>query len=265
MLSCDIQKRLQEKTVQHFEPQGKKGDVDRLLSALKRAFRDRGIRQAQIAEELGVSEVTVRRYLSGRGISLEILEKLCQVADIRIIDLAEMALNGEQGLIHRLSDEQERGLAQDVMRAFVFYMLRYGWSPEEVRRECSLSEAELISHLVHLDRLGLIRLMPNNKVRSLTVKYPDWHQGGPVRRTFDRSARKLFASMDYNGPHAIWELETVKLSPISVVQLDLLMKDFVASVRALALDDRRQHRAQTQWHCVITAAHPVDLGQMLQE
>jgi len=251
--------------MQHFETTGQKRDVERLLSALRRTFRDRGIRQAQIAEELGVSEVTVRRYLSGKGMSLGILEKLCQIADIRIIDLAEMALNGEQGLIHRLSDQQERGLAQNVMRAFVFYMLRYGWTPDEARRECGLSETELISHLVQLDRLGLIRLMPNNKVRSLTVKYPDWHQGGPVRRTFDRSARELFATMDYNGPKSMWELETVKLSPVSIVQLDLLMKDFVAAVRALALDDRRQHRAQTEWHCVITAAHPVELRQMLQE
>jgi len=44
-----------------------------------------------------------------------------------------------------------------------------------------------------------------------------------------------------------------------MVQLDLLMKDFMASVCALALDDRRQHRASTEWHCIITAAHPVEL------
>lgn len=245
-------------------PLDEKSDVERLLSALRRAFRERGIRQSQIAEALGVSVVTIRRYMSGKGMSLQLLEKLCHIVDLRIIDLAEMALNGEQGLIHRLSDEQESGLAHDVMRAFLFYLLRYGWTPEEVRRECGLSEAELITHLVQLDRLGLIRLLPNNKVRSLTVKYPDWHQGGPVRRTFDRSARKIFATMDYNGPQAIWELETLKLSPVSIVQLDLLMKDFVASVRALALDDRRQHRAQTEWHCVITAAHPVKLRQMLE-
>lgn len=241
------------------------GDVGRLLQALKKAFRERGIRQTDIAARLGVSEATVRRYLGGKGLTLATLEQLCRIADIRILDLAEMALNGEQGLIHRLSVAQEAGLAQNVMRAFVFYLLRYGWQVPEIQAECGLDEAEMILHLVELDRLGLVRLMPNNKVRVLTVKYPDWHEGGPVRRTFDRSARKVFAHMDYNGPDALWEMETVKLSPISMIQLHLLMKDFVASVRALALDDRRQRRAQTEWHAVISATHPVNLPQMLSE
>ena len=240
-------------------------DVERLLRALKRILRQKGIRQAQIAEELEVSEATVRRYLSGKGMSLQVLGRLCQIADIRIVDLAEMAHNGEDGLIHRLSSAQEHGLAESVLCAFVFYLLRYGWTPDEAAVECGLTEAQLIAHLVKLDRLGLIRLMPNNNVRILTVKYPDWHQGGPVRRTFDRSARKIFQTIDYNGPRAIWEMETLKLSPASIVQLDLLMKDFVGAVRALALDDRRQQRAQTEWHCIITAAHPVNLQQMLDE
>lgn len=258
-----LPKRIAKKA--EIEAQEQMEDVDRLLVALKRVLRQKGIRQAHIATILDVSEVTVRRYLSGQGISLQILGRLCQIADIRIIDLAEMAYNGEDGLIHRLSPSQEQGLAENVVCAFVFYMLRYGWSPDEVKIECGLSEAELIGHLVQLDRLGLIRLMPNNKVRILTVKYPDWHQGGPVRRTFDRTARKLFETMDYNGPRSIWEMETVKLSPASVIQLDLLMKDFVASVRALATDDRRQQRAGTEWHCIISAAHPVILKQMLSE
>ncbi|OCC23433.1 hypothetical protein MB02_12535 [Croceicoccus estronivorus] len=240
-------------------------DVERLLAALKRILRQKGIRQTLIAEKLQVSEATVRRYLSGKGMTLQILGKLCQIADIRIVDLAEMAHNGEQGLIHRLSHTQEIGVAESVMCAFVFYLLRYGWTPEEVRVECGLNEPQLVAHLVKLDRLGLIRLMPNNNVRILTVKYPDWHQGGPVRRTFDRTAKKLFQTIDYNGPRSVWELETLKLSPASVVQLDLLMKDFVAAVRALALDDRRQMRAQMEWHCIITAAHPVNLQHMLDE
>lgn len=240
-------------------------EADRLLRALKKVFRDRGIRQRQIAEALGVSQASVRRYLSGKGIGLQLLEQLCQIAKIRIVDLAEMALNGDQGLAHRLTERQELDLAQNVLTAFIFYLLRYGWTPEEICEECELSKPELIRHLLQLDRLRLIRLLPNNKVRILTVKYPDWQQGGPVRRTFDRSARKVFQTMDYNGPGSIWELETLKLSPASMVQLDLLMKDFVASVRALSLDDRRQRRAQTEWHCVITASHPVKIRQMLQE
>jgi len=42
-------------------------DVQRLLVSLKQILRNKGIRQAQIAEELQVSEATVRRYLSGKG------------------------------------------------------------------------------------------------------------------------------------------------------------------------------------------------------
>ena len=56
-------------------------DVERLLAALKHILRQKGIRQARIAEELQVSEATVRRYLSGKGMSLQVLGQLCQIAD----------------------------------------------------------------------------------------------------------------------------------------------------------------------------------------
>lgn len=240
-------------------------DAQRLLKALKQALRQKSIRQSQIAEALGVSDATVRRYLSGQGLTLQILCRLCQIADMRIVDLAEMAHNDQNDLIHQLDIIQEHGLSSSVMCAFVFYLLRYGWSADEVQSECGLSDVQLVAHLTKLDRLGLIRLMPNNKVRVLTVKYPDWHQGGPVRRTFDRTARKIIQTMDYNGPEALWEMETLKLSPSSVVQLELLMRDFVGAARALAFDDRRQQRAQTEWHCIISASHPVNLQEMLSD
>jgi len=245
------------------EESSERSDVLRLVRTLKRALRERGIRQRQIAKSLDVSEATVRRYLAGQGLTLHILEQLCQLADLRIIDLAEMAMTGEEGIAYRLTESQEAGLARNLMTAFVFYLLRYGWTGDEIRTECGLSESEIVAHLLALDRLHLIRLMPNNKVRILTARNPDWHQGGPVRRTFDRSARRIFQTIDYNAPEAMWELETLKLSSVSMVQLDHLMKDFAASVRALALDDRRQRRPQTRWHCVITAAHPVDPREML--
>lgn len=62
-----------------------------LLETLKQLYRAKAIRYRDVAMLLGVSEVTVKRYFAGVGLTLQTLERLCENVEIDLFDLCDLA------------------------------------------------------------------------------------------------------------------------------------------------------------------------------
>lgn len=229
-----------------------------LLAELKRVLKDRNIRYRDIATRLGISETTVKRNLAGRAVTLSTLEGICAVADIRLFELAEMAAQRRSTRARALTAGQEQGLADDPFTAFIFLLLRYDWSPIEIQKEFQLDEPEFVLRLRKLERLRLLDLYPGNRVKLLTVRYPEWQFAGPLRRVIDQSIRPHFENMDFHDPRAAWELETVKLSAGSISQLRTMIAGLSQRMRELAADDHSLPPDQLEWFSLLCAARPTD-------
>jgi hypothetical protein len=236
-----------------------------LLSELKRVLKERNIRYRDIAVLLGTSETTVKRHLAGRGLALSTLEAICAIAGIRLFDLAEMAAQRRSTKQRALTAGQEQALADDLFTAFLFLLLRYDWSPAEIQQEFGLGEPELVLRLRKLERLRLLDLYPGNRVKLLTVRYPDWQFGGPLRRVIDLSIRSHFEKMDFHDPRATWELETVKLSAGSIAQLRTMIAALTQRTRELAAEDHTLAADQLEWFSLLCAARPIDPRVFWQE
>jgi transcriptional regulator with XRE-family HTH domain len=231
-------------------------DIPRILAALKSALRAKNLTYKAVAARLGVHEATVKRNLNGRGLSLEFLEQVCSLADLRIPELLEMSRDGEDGRQHHISIRQESGLASNLLSTFFFLLLQRKWTPEEIREEFRLTEAQLVNHLVRLDRLGVIKLLPNNRVRVLIGRHPDWKSGGPIRQSFNRWLGQQFANMDY--PRGMFEVETVKIAPSSLVLVQSLMKDFSEAIIRIGERDHQLRGEQLAWYSILVATRPVN-------
>ncbi|CAB3802792.1 hypothetical protein LMG28688_05644 [Paraburkholderia caffeinitolerans] len=243
-----------------MHPNNPDGATDRalLLAELKSVLKDRNIRYCDIAERLKVSETTVKRNLTGQGLSVEMLESVCSIAGIRLIELAELAARRSDTKARAVSIEQEQGLADAPFTAFIFLLLRYDWTPQEIQQEFDLDEPGLILHLRRLEKLRLLDLFPGNRVRVLTVRHPEWIPGGPLRRAVDDTMRRHFETMDFHDPQSVWELETVKLSRGSIDQLRQMIASLSHRMRELATDDRSLPAGQTAWYSMLCTARPTD-------
>lgn len=229
-----------------------------LLAELKRLLKDRNIRYCDIAEQLNVSETTIKRKLTGHGLSIAMLESVCSIAGVRLIDLAELAARRSDTKAQALSIEQELGLADAPFTAFIFLLLRYDWTPREIQQEFDLDEPSLFLHLRRLEKLRLLDLFPGNRVRLLTVRHPEWIPGGPLRRAVDDAMRRHFETMDFHDPRSVWQLETVKLSRGSIDQLRHLIASLSQRMRELANDDRSLPAGQTDWYSMLCMARLTD-------
>ena len=231
-------------------------DIPEILSTLKNALRAKGLTNKDVAARLDVHEATVKRNLSGRGLSLETLEQICEIAGIRIPELLELAEASKSERRKHLSIRQESGLAANLLTTFFLLLLQRNWTPDEIREEFHLTEAQLVNHLVRLDKLGVIKLLPNNRVRVLVARHPEWKRGGPVRQTFNRWLGQRFATMDY--PRGMFEVETVKIAPSSLPLLQTLMQDFAEAIIRIGERDRQLRSEALNWYSVLVAARPVD-------
>jgi transcriptional regulator with XRE-family HTH domain len=237
----------------HSHPQ-----VEKLLGALKQLLRARGLRYRDIAERLGVTERTVKRWLADRGLTMNVAEDLCGVLGMSFIELCEFAKDDLDTRPQRLSREQERLLFSDLQLGLVFMLLMRGWTAYEIQRECGLPEATLVGHLVRLERIKLVQLLPGNKVRLLFGRRIEWQENGEVGRAFGRHFKNLFATMDYSNPDAIWSTQVFKLSPRSLSEVRGKFRALVRDIQQTSDADRRLDDGDRNWHVILLAARPFD-------
>lgn len=174
--------------------------TDQLLLAIKRALKSQGLTYRDLAMELELSEPTVKRMFSVRAISVERLERICDVLGLSLVELATFAnLSGvEQTPV--LTADQELHLAHDARLLAVFYLLLHQWDLRKILKEYELTRDECRGYLRELDRLKLIELHPKDRVRVLVPQNITWrHKGSLWQLRQRRAQREFLAAWDPQG------------------------------------------------------------------
>lgn len=233
-------------------------EIPLLLNALKHMLRTQGLRYGDIAVALGISQMTVKRYLSGKGLSLTILEQLCQLAGTSLTELPELAAQYGPEQEDPLSEAQENALAEHHSLAVLLHLLMAGWTPREIQAEFKLADHILVATLVYLDRLGFIDLLPGNKIRLRSIRHIHWSRNVRLKRSFDRHLKQHF-NKDFDDPEVRWRYRLVKLSDASLRRLEGLFEEWSRTIHTLAREDRDLPADQSRWHGVLLATQPVTL------
>lgn len=175
------------------------GQTSLLLDSLKAEMRRQGHTYADAAGVLELSEASVKRLFSERNFSLDRLERLCQWLGMEISDLVQL-MESRQKQISQLTDEQERELVSDMELLVVAHSLLNRWTAEEILQTYRLTETGLIQRLARLDRMGVIQLLPGNRVRLLISRNFHWRANGPIQTFFEKHVQNEFFQSRFDGP-----------------------------------------------------------------
>lgn len=216
-----------------------------LIDALKRALRRQGLTYAVVATRMRLSEASIKRMLSSGRLTLG---QLLQLAEIAGTDLAELArqARGTDRLPRRLSIEQERALAADARLLLLFHLLMGGRSVDEIAREFDLRGTARTLLLARLDRLGLIDLLPGDRVRPRIAQDFAWRTDGPVRRRYGAQVLREFLHDRFDGERTLLRFEVRELSEASIEVLRRKLQRLAVEVTELAeldadLPSERRH------------------------
>lgn len=157
-----------------------------LIDTLKRMLKLHRFSYADVAQQLSLSQASVKRLFSEQSFSLERLDKVCQMMEVEISDLvAEMSAHSRV-MVSELSLEQEQQIADDVALLLVTVCILNRWTISQLMDHFRLSEHQCIQHLAVLDRLKLIELLPENKVKLRIAPNFKWRDNGPIQHFFQQ-------------------------------------------------------------------------------
>lgn len=187
-------------------------------AALKKLMRSRGVTYAQAARVLGLSEASIKRLFSQQAFSLSRLEELCNWLHVDIHDLVRMSREQEP-LTTELSEEQERVLLRDSGLLLLAYLLLNHWTVGEILETYAFSRAELTRRMFRLQEVGLVEILPFDRVRLKTARNFSWRKDGPVQRYFADQVLRDFLASAFDQPGETMEFVSGMLSRKSILHL----------------------------------------------
>lgn len=189
-----------------------------LIEALKLELKARGITYAQVAERLEMSEASIKRMFSTRNFTLSRLDDICQFAEIDFVDLVRH-IQQQETMLTELTLQQEQALVADTKLMLMAICAIHHLTYEQILAAYQLPAAEVVGLLVQLDRLQLIRLLPNNRIKPLVAKGFRWRADGPIQQYFFGQVAADFFRSRFDGPGETILFASGRLSAQSMAHL----------------------------------------------
>lgn len=207
-----------------------------IISTLKNCLKEQGLTYADVAESLDLSEASVKRIFSEENISLQRLDRICQMMNMEITDLTTSAEKQAEE-IKALSEEQESEFVKQPKLLFVAYMLLNDFDFDAITQYYDIDEHEGIQLLAHLDRIKFIDLLPGNRVKLLASRNFRWRKNGPIERLFNQHIRKEFFASNFTKSEESMQFGSAMLSKSTILILHKKIEKLLNEFNDLAKQD----------------------------
>lgn len=210
----------------------------RIVDALKRELKRRGITYKDLSASLKLSESAIKQMFANGNFTLKRLDQLCELLELDFSELANLARQ-RSDVIEQLTLEQEERLIGDPQLLLVAYCVVNHWRFDQILHKYDISETQCIQRLAELDRMKVAELLPGNRIRPLISPNFHWQPDGPIERYFRQQVQGEFLNADFTGDTA--EL-LARSGDISHQTFKLLVQRLQAAGALfddLAADDRK--------------------------
>ena len=169
-----------------------------LVTALKAELKAAGITYADLAEQLGMAESSIKRIFAKADMPLSRIDEVLRVLKMDFAELARKIADA-QPLRRELTLEQERAVVADRKLMLLAICCVSQWTFEQMTSTYAITDAECVRYLVQLDKLGFIELRPLNRYRLNVAKGFRWRPHGPVMDYFRENALLDYFSGGFDG------------------------------------------------------------------
>ena len=211
-----------------------------LRELIRKELRAKGWTQKTLAQSLGVSHVTIRRWLTGSTTSTD---RLLLMARQVGIDLTE--LKPAKADLPLYSPQQEKLFVDDPNAYRLFCKYLRGLSVSEAQTFCRFSRPQALRLTRALEAAGLIELLPDETVRYCLPGPAAVRPDGQFAKTYRPKAAELLLKYFSQHYHRLVTTREQKAPPSRAVefllndqQVQLLHQDLehlISKYRTLSL------------------------------
>jgi transcriptional regulator with XRE-family HTH domain len=158
-----------------------------ILNILRDHAKVSGLTQAELSAKLGISLPTLKRWFSGKGISLNQVMELMGVIGVDFQDLSELVSSqSKKTFFYTL--KQESYFTKNPHYLAYFDHLLTGKTPQLIEKKYKLNRTSTTKYLSKLERLGLIEVYPGDKSKLKVDGEPIWRKNGALSSMFKDNA-----------------------------------------------------------------------------
>lgn len=209
-----------------------------IVQSIRALLRQRGMTYRELGLALGVSEPTIKRDLGRRNFSLQRLDRICDVLEVSVAELASGTAKPAASL-SQLSLQQEKALVRDPRLLLVTYLLANDWKTSEMIATFQLDENALLKILLALDELKIIDFRPPNRIKRLMARNFSWRREGPVHQFFLARVAPEFLHNGFDAPADALHFVGGTLSAASMARIKVSIAQLVEEFEELARQDCR--------------------------
>lgn len=160
-------------------------EITRIRTAIKRLLKNRGLNYSVLAKGLGVSQITIKRYMTKNDFSIAFIAQLAAFLGMRFDDFMRYVAE-EKVDVSILTQEQDEYLASHPGHCAYMNELRAGHTPLQIERRCKLKRASTERYLLDLERIGILEYHSISRVKLKVDRYIDINQAPCIRREFQK-------------------------------------------------------------------------------
>ena len=224
----------------------------RIVNALKQVLKARGIAYDEVARHLALSLSSVKRMFSTGAFSLGRLEMVCDLAGVDLLELARLA-DAQRLHVSSLTVDQERDLVSDPALLLVAVCALNRWPFEKILDHYRFSSPQLTRLVIRLDRMGLIELLPGNRIRLRIARNFAWLPDGPIHRFFVERVQSEFLSGAFAPDRDLHRFAWGLLSTESAAVLRTRMAELVETFDDLTRGDEVRPDDAARGTCLLVA------------
>jgi transcriptional regulator with XRE-family HTH domain len=206
-----------------------------LVSTLKAELKRAGITYAQLAQDMGLAESSIKRIFARRDMPLSRIDEVLAVLKMDFAELARLVAQGNP-VRQQMTLEQERAIVADPKLLLMAICTLSQWTLEQVVDTYAISKPQGVACLLALDKLGFLELRANNRYRLKFDKTFRWRPGGPVMQFFRQHAVGDYFSGDFGASGELLMLVHGHIAPAHAALLN-------EKLQRVAQDFAQQHMA----------------------
>jgi len=156
-------------------------EVAAIQAHVKGVLRQRGWTYADLAREVEVSEVSIKRWLTARDLSLARVNRIARALGSTGFALLVAAAQGQEEAF-TLDEATEGYLADHPVDHAVWQSLQRGLSEADVQDHYGIDPRAWGRTLRRLEAHDLLEVLPGDRVRRTRRGVHSWIRGGPLAR-----------------------------------------------------------------------------------
>lgn len=229
-----------------------------IVETLKKELRAQKITYQKVAEHLELSEASVKRLFANYSFTLDRLESVAALANMRLSDLTRLA-EARPELITKLSLEQEALLVKDPQLLLVTLLTLNHWSIDIIVKTYRMTREDVMQQLFKLDRMGIIELQTGDRIKHRVSRHFSWHPNGPVQSYVERYLKKDFFDAPFQDSTDHLRFVGAMISHDSLSRIHKAIDQVLAQLDTYIQEDAELHHSDKIGVAAVLAIRPWEM------